>query len=101
MVEKVKKYIEQNYMKEISLGDMSEYVSISDYYLSRIFNNVEGINFRDYLIKVRMEKAKNILKKGGKSIKEVSIEVGYSDQNYFSNAFKKYTHLSPKEYMDL
>jgi two-component system response regulator YesN len=101
MVEKVKRYIESNYMKEISLGDMSRYICISSYYLSRIFKKVEGTNFRDYLIKVRMEKAKNILKKEGKSIKEVSIEVGYSNQNYFSNAFKKYTHLSPKEYVNL
>lgn len=101
MLEKVKSYIGRNYMKEISLEDMAAYVSISSYYLSRIFKKVEGINFKDYLIGVRMEKAKNMLKKEKKSIKEVGILVGYSDQNYFSKAFKKYANLSPLEYKNL
>jgi YesN/AraC family two-component response regulator len=98
-VEKVKKYLASNYMRDISLDDMAEYVSISSYYLSRIFKKVEGINFKDYLIKIRMEKAKNMLRTGDKSVKQVGISVGYSDQDYFSKAFKKYTSFSPREYI--
>lgn len=98
VVEKVKKYIEANYMKELSLDLLAQNVSLSSFYLSRIFAKVEGINIRDYIIKIRMEKAKTMLMEGNKTIKQISIEVGYMDQNYFSKAFKKYTEVSPKEY---
>lgn len=101
VVEKAKKYIESNYAKEISLDELSQYVSMSTYYFSRIFSKVEGMSFRDYLVKTRMEKAKILLREGNKSIKQVALEVGYADQNYFSKAFKKYTNLSPKEYIRL
>lgn len=99
IVEKVKQYLEANYMHDISLDDMAEYVSISSYYLSRVFKKVEGTNFKDYLIRIRMEKAKNMLRKGGRSVKQVGISVGYTDQDYFSKAFKKYTNFSPREYI--
>ncbi len=77
---------------------MAEYIQLSSYYLSKLFKKVEGINFKDYLIKVRMEKAKDLLRKDGKSIKETAIEVGYGDPNYFSRAFKKYVGINASEY---
>jgi two-component system response regulator YesN len=101
VIEKAKRYIESNYMKEINLDELAQHVSMSTYYFSRIFTKIEGMNFRDYLIKIRMEKAKNLLRQGDKSIKQVALEVGYVDQNYFSKAFKKYTNMSPKEYVKL
>lgn len=100
IVEKAKKYIAENYRKDIRLEAIAEHVSLSSYYLSRVFNKVEGIHLKDYLIKVRMEKAKNLLRQGNATIKQVSIDVGYPDPNYFSRAFKKYTQLSPKEYIN-
>ena len=98
VVEKVKKYIENNYMNEISLDHLAQYVSISSFYLSRTFSKVEDINIKEYVIKIRMEKAKSMLIEGNKSVKQIAWEVGYVDQNYFSKAFKKYTSISPKEY---
>lgn len=101
VVEKVKKYIEKNYMNEISLDHLAQYVSISSFYLSRTFSKVENINIKEYIIKIRMEKAKSMLIEGNKSVKQIAWEVGYVDQNYFSKAFKKYTNISPKEYCKL
>ena len=88
-------------MKEINLDELAQHVSMSTYYFSRIFSKISEMNFRDYLIMIRMEKAKNLLRQGDKSIKQVALEVGYIDQNYFSKAFKKYTNHSPKEYIKL
>lgn len=99
IVETAKRYIERNYTKEISLEEIAGHVSVSSFYLSRIFSKREGMTYKDYLIKLRMERAKQLLKEGKKSIKEISIEVGYADQNYFSRAFKKYYNKSPKEYV--
>jgi two-component system response regulator YesN len=97
IIETVKDYINENYKEDISLDDVAEYISFSKYYLSKLFKEVEGINYKDYLIKVRMEEAKKRLKKGDK-IKVVACEVGYSDRNYFSRAFKKYTGISPGKF---
>lgn len=99
IVETAKRYIEQNYTKEISLEEIAGHVSVSSFYLSRIFSKREGMTYKDYLIKLRMERAKQLLKEGKKSIKEISIDVGYIDQNYFSRAFKKYYNKSPKEFV--
>lgn len=98
LVKSAKKYIQMNYRKEISLDEIANHISISSYYLSRIFSKSEGMTYKDYLIKLRMEKAKQLIMEGKKTIKEISIEVGYTDQNYFSKAFKKYTSKSPKEF---
>lgn len=98
VIEKAKNYIEENYMKDITLERVANYVSMSSFHFSRIFYDVEGINFKDYLIKIRMEKAINMLLKEKKTIKEIAQEVGYPDQNYFSKAFKKYTNSAPTEY---
>ena len=97
IVETVKDYIRENYNEDISLDEVADYISFSKYYLSKLFKKVEGINYKNYLIKVRMEAAKKRLKKGDK-IKVVASEVGYSDRNYFSRAFKKYTGISPGKF---
>lgn len=101
VVEKVKGYIENNYMNDVSLDNLAQYVSMSSFYLSRIFSKVEGTNIKEYIIKIRMEKAKSMLMEGQKTVKQISFEVGYLDQNYFSKAFKKYTNISPKDYSNL
>jgi two-component system response regulator YesN len=98
IVETAKKYIQMNYTKEISLEEIAIHVSVSSFYLSRVFSKSVGMTYKDYLIKLRMEKAKQLLKEGKKAIKEISLEVGYTDQNYFSRAFKKYYDKSPKEF---
>lgn len=97
IIETVKDYINENYSEDINLDDIADYISFSKYYLSKLFKEVEGINYKDYLIKVRMEEAKKRLKNGDK-IKVVASEVGYSDRNYFSRAFKKYTGISPGKF---
>lgn len=99
VVEKVKKYIEENYMNEISLETLAQHVSMSTFYLSRIFSKTENVQIREYIIKIRMEKAKNMLQHKNIPIKKIAMDVGYSDVNYFSKAFKKYEKISPKQYV--
>lgn len=100
-IESAKEYVRENYMKDISLNDVADYIELSSYYLSRLFKKVEGENFKDYLIKTRMEKAKQLLRDERKSIKETALEVGYEDPNYFSRAFKKYVGIPATEYAKL
>jgi two-component system response regulator YesN len=100
MIDIVKDYIHEHYSKDISLKDIADHVCLSSYYLSKCFKNTEGINYKDYLIKVRMEKAKHLMSKQNKTVQETAFEVGYSDPNYFSKAFKNYVGISPTQYRD-
>lgn len=99
-VDQAKCYIDIHYNKDISLDDVSQNVDISPYYFSRVFKEETGMKFIEYLTKVRIEKAKELLNEEQYSIKEVCIEAGYSDPNYFSRIFKKWVGTTPTEYRE-
>ncbi|MDY3249019.1 MAG: helix-turn-helix domain-containing protein, partial [Candidatus Choladocola sp.] len=98
VVKKAKAYIQEHFSEDVSLDDVSREVNISPYYFSKIFKEESGENFIEYLTKVRMEKAKEMLANPDLSIKEVSAMSGYADPNYFSRLFKKQTDMTPREY---
>ena len=100
IVAKAKVYIKENYSKDIFLEDISRKVDISPYYFSKLFKEETGENFIEYLTNIRIEEAKRLLKNRDLSIKNVSIDTGYSDPNYFSRIFKKQVGLTPTEYRD-
>lgn len=92
------KYLEENYMKQISLEETADYLKISPAHLSRLFAQNKQVSFIDWLTEMRISKAKRLLLSGTKNIKEISNAVGYSDPNYFSRLFKKITGKTPSEY---
>lgn len=98
-IEKAKAYIKAHYNKDISLEEVSRKVDISLYYFSKLFKNVVGENFIDYLTQIRIEAAKELLY-SEMSIKEIAIEVGYRDSNYFSRLFKKCVGITPTEFKE-
>ena len=100
VVEASKAYIEANYTKNITLDDLSMAVNISSYYLSRIFKENTGENFIDYLTRLRIERAKELLATTQYSMKEIGVMSGYSDPNYFSKSFKKNVGVTPTEYRE-
>ncbi|MBQ3515480.1 MAG: helix-turn-helix domain-containing protein [Lachnospiraceae bacterium] len=100
VVKRAKKYIQLNYAKDIDLEDVSKHLQISPYYFSKLFKKKTGKNFIEYLTQIRMEQAKKLLSDTSMSMKEICMEVGYSDANYFSRAFKKNVGLSPTEYKE-
>ncbi len=99
-VEKAINFINENYKNDISLDDISQMVGISAYYFSKLFKNETGTNFIDYLTNLRISKAKELLDLGRLSVKEIGMEVGYPDPNYFSRIFKKNVGKSPSEYKE-
>lgn len=100
VVEKAKAYIALHFDKELSLEDVARHVDISSYYFSKLFKEEEGKNFVEYVTELRIGKAKELLRSQEVSIKEVCVNVGYSDPNYFSRIFKKVTGYTPTEYKD-
>lgn len=95
---KVMKYIEQNYMNDISLSDISNFVALSKGYFCAYYKQKVGENFVDTLTKVRIEKAKEILKDSDTKVCSVSEMVGYKSPSYFHKTFKQFTNLTPNEF---
>lgn len=100
VISKAKAYIDQNFSKELSLDEVSRSVNISPYYFSKLFKEESGENFIEYLTRVRIRHAKELLKNPSLSIKEICVMSGYSDPNYFSRIFKKQEDVTPSEYRE-
>lgn len=94
--EKIRQYIDFNYMGNISVLTISNYFGYERSYLYRIFKNHLGVGIKEYIIKTRMEHAQILLKKGY-SVGNTSLAVGYNDQTNFSKAYKKHFGESPKK----
>lgn len=90
--------IRHRYWDAVSLGYVAREVGISKYRLSHRFTQVMGLSFREYLLMVRLERAKELLATGLASITEVAQAVGFSDLPRFDKLFKRYTHLTPSGY---
>ncbi len=95
---RAEEYIQANYMNNITLEDMASQIGFSIYYFSKLFKQKFQLNFVDYLTKVRIGKAREMLEQGETSVKEVSSRVGYSEPNYFARVFKKETGMPPSVY---
>lgn len=83
-------FINENYMKEISLERISKNMYLSPVYISKIFKEETGDSPINYLIRIRLAKAREMLMEGNMSIKAVAKNVGYNDAYYFSKLYKKY-----------
>lgn len=97
----VKKYIEENYMKEITLTQLAELVDMNASYLSSMFKKETGMAYSEYLIHCRLQKARHLLVETNMSISEVARNSGYQEARYFSKQFSKQVGLKPSEYRKL
>ena len=98
IIDRAKEYIMTHYQKDISLDDVSREVDISPYYFSKLFKEATGDNFIEYLTNLRIDKAKDLLDNTELSMKEICVQVGYANPNYFSRIFKKNVGVTPTEY---
>ena len=98
VIELIKDRIDKNYSDNIKVSDFSEQYFFSSEYLSRLFKIRYGSNIYEYLLMVRMERAKELLLKYDLKIQDIALRTGYTDTNYFSKAFRTYTGLTPSEY---
>ena len=101
MVSEIKKYVHNNYMDNIGIGDIAEKLKVTPNYLSTLFHKKTGINFVKYLTEFRMRKAKELLALDNKKVKEVSIEVGYFSTRHFTKLFKEHFGYYPSECADV
>ncbi|NLE24013.1 MAG: response regulator [Clostridiaceae bacterium] len=99
LLEKAKDYINQNYSDDtLSLHKVADHLYISVCYLSMIFKKEADETFLKYLVRVRLDAAKDLLINSDLQTAEIAERVGYPDINYFSFFFKKNVGMSPREY---
>lgn len=93
-------YLENNYMENITLNQLSNLTGLSKYYLLHSFTKQKGISPYNYLQTIRIGKAKKMLEQGVAPI-DVAFKTGFTDQSHFTNFFKKLIGLTPKQYMNI
>ena len=98
IIDTVKTFIEMNFNQDLSLELVSKQVHVTPVYLSFLFKSVTGENFSDFVKRVRLQKAKALLKRADLKIYEIGSLVGYRDYKYFYSQFKKQFGLSPNEF---
>lgn len=91
-------YIHRHYAERVTLSLVADHVHLNASYFSLQFKNEVGKNFTDVLKEYRIEKAKELLRSPGYKIYEISTAVGYQNPNYFTDAFKLMTGMTPLEY---
>lgn len=98
MITRAKEFIKANQTEDISLGDVAKAVNTSTFYFCKMFKKATGLNFTDYLSRVRIEKAKNLLLNPNLRISEIAYEVGFQSLTHFNRVFRKLVGQSPTEY---
>lgn len=97
-VHMAKRYIHEHYREKLTLSDIAEYLKISPGYLSTSFSNYMNQTVSDYIARVKIEHAKELIDSGQYLIYEIANQLGFENAYYFSKVFKKVTGMSPKNY---
>lgn len=98
-VETIKRWISANYNQHADLNTLAGMVYLTPSYLSKLFKQETGLTLTDYIIEIRIRKAKQLLKNAPDlKIHEIGTEVGYPDPAYFNKLFKKVVGVTPNEY---
>lgn len=98
VIQAIKLYVGENYSSNLNVAAIAKRFYLNAGYLSTLFREKTGMKLVNYIEGIRMEKAKEFLEKGGRTVQEIAIESGYSDANYFTKVFKKYTGMTPRQY---
>ncbi len=93
-------YMESHLADKITLENLSEVAHLSPIHFSRVFKTVSGFSPMEFLGRLRVQKASQLLVNTDKTIVEIAMETGFNDSNYFSRFFKKYRQEAPREFRE-
>ena len=95
-----KEHMNNNLYEKVIIEDISTSLNISKAYFNRKFKEVEGVTPYTYVLNLKIEKAKVLLKKG-EDISEVALQIGFFDQSHLNRIFKRTVKMTPNEYKKL
>lgn len=91
-------YCNSNIESDISIEKLSKQVNLSPFHFIRSFKNTVGLTPYQYIVHMRIEKSKQLIKQNKYSLMEIALRLGYSDQSHFSNSFKKIIGITPHDF---
>lgn len=99
LAKKVKAYVMENFTRsDLTVGEVAKHCFVDTSYIRRAFKKAYDMSISEYILSLRMEKAKELIKGNRLKLAAVCTQVGFEDYNYFSRAFKRYYSISPKKY---
>jgi len=98
IITRAKEFIQQNQAEELSLGLVAKAVNTSTFYFCKMFKKATGLHFTEYVSRVRIEKARNLLLNPNLRISEIAYDVGFQSLTHFNRVFKRVIGQSPTEY---
>jgi AraC-like DNA-binding protein len=98
VITKAKEYIQEHQAERLPLKQVAKAVNTSAFYFCKLFKKITGINFTDYLSRIRIEKSKNLLLNPNLRVSEIAFEVGFQSLTHFNRVFKRILGQSPTEY---
>ena len=100
-VKMVIRFIEANGDRQLSLNEIAQSINVSPWHLCRLFKMGTGTSVNQYLLGLRMQKAKGLLETTCLRVKEIMNQVGIRDESHFARTFKKLYRVSPSQYRAL
>ena len=98
VITKAKEYIAAHQMEDLTLTQVAKAVNTSTFYFCKMFKKVTGLNFTDYVSRIRIERARNLLLNRNLRISEIAYEVGFQSLTHFNRVFKRILGVSPTHY---
>lgn len=98
LAEQVKWLIDNDSYNSITINELADQLEYTRATIYRLFKDKYGISPKDYIDKIKIEKASDMLLNTSCPIKEISFSLGFSNPNYFARAFRKHTSVNPKEF---
>lgn len=100
-IQEVARYISENYHQPLTLHDCAQLAYMEDTYFSKQFKRLTGFGFQEYLTQIRIRAAELLLLQTELSVSQISEACGFSSSNYFGDAFRRSTGLSPSAYRNI
>ncbi len=98
MITRARQFIDEHQAEDLSLAEVAKAVNCSTFYFCKMFKKTTGLHFTEYLARVRIEKAKNLLLNPNLRISEIAYEVGFQSLTHFNRVFRRLVGESPTEY---
>jgi transcriptional regulator GlxA family with amidase domain len=100
-IEKAVQYMQQNFGKKVTVRQLAAMVNMSESHFIRCFKKETELSPMEFLIKLRVEKAKKLLQANNLNITDISLQCGFSSASHFSASFAKHAGLTPSEFQKL
>ena len=97
-IQKCCDYIHFHLGDKITVSELARLVGHADNYLIRKFKEETGLSISQYIIKAKMEKAKELLRDSNDTVQDISMQLGFATQSHFGEQFKKHTSMTPVQW---